>query len=267
MGMTQAYPLLLHRLTIRTAIHDNHFIHYASVDPMAVSIDFTWHKDAKGYRLVKKGSLPGDRPTTDTILPNGGKRILIRPMEMADIYRNFAHVYSAEGLLKFVEDYGLLGRTKHKGTRVYRDPIDGSESVKWHDSEGMPVGIYLKEAEQFREALRLKAKGPEQLAAFLKTTSGPMSILGPTNNLGFLQLIPDEVLGARFQIMPINLMQALWCQLSQVLTSNIKLSTCLHCGQLFEAGLRTGRRADAKFCSDEHRTLYHSLNRKPARRS
>jgi hypothetical protein len=258
--MTPAYPLLHHRVTLRTAILDIHFIHYASVDPMTVSIDFTWHKDASGYRLVKKGSLPGNKPTIDTIMPNGGERILIRPMEMADIYRNFAHVYSAEGLLKFVEDYGLLGPyegKKHKGTRVYRDP-----NAKWHDYDGMPVGIYLKEAELFREAMRQKAKGPEQLAAFLKTISAP-----PTNNLGFLQLIPDEVSGARFQIMPITLMQALWCQLSQVLTSNIKLSTCLRCGQLFEAGLRTGRRADAKFCSDEHRTLYHSLNRKPARRS
>jgi hypothetical protein len=237
---------------------------------MTISIDFSWHKDASGYRLVKKGSVPDDRPTTDAIMPNGGERILIRPMETADIYRVFSQVDSAERLLEFVEKFGLLGHYEgkhYKGTRLYRDPIDGSESVKWHDYEGMPVRIYLNQAALFRDALRLKAEGSEQLAAFLKLTSGPTTILGPTSKLGFLTLIPDRVLGARFQIVPVDLMQALWFQLGQVLTSNIKLSTCLQCGHLFEAGLRTGRRADAKFCSDEHRTLYHSLNRKPARRS
>jgi hypothetical protein len=247
---------------------DFHFIHYASMPN--VSIDFTWYRDASGYRLVKRGSLPGDRPTTDTIVANGGERILIRPMETGDLYRIFAYRDSAERLLEFVEKYGLLGphdRAKYKGTRIYQDPIDGSESVKWHDYEGMPVGTYLKQAALFRDALRLKAEGSEQLAAFLKSTSGPTTVLGPTSKLGFLTLIPDRVLGARYEIVPLDLMQALWCQLAQVLTGNIKLSTCLHCGQLFKAGLRTGRRADAKFCSDEHRTLYHSLNRKPARRS
>jgi hypothetical protein len=236
---------------------------------MTVSIDFTWHKDARGYHLLKKGSLPGDRPTIDTIMPNGGERILIRPMETADLYRVFAHLDSTEQLLEFVEKFGLLGPegARYRGYRTRRDPTDGSESRERYDYEGMPVGECLKQAALFRDALHLKAKGPEQLAAFLKTIRGSIPILGPTSNLGFLQLIPDKMLGARFQIMPINLMQALWFQLGKVLVSDIKLSTCLHCGQLFEAGLRTGRRADAKFCSDEHRTLYHSLNRKPARRS
>ena len=75
----------------------------------------------------------------------------------------------------------------------------------------MPVGIYLKQAALFREALRLKEKGPEHLAAFLKTNRGPTkesehpavtAILKSTIpfGLGFLDLIPDKVLGARFQI-------------------------------------------------------------------
>jgi hypothetical protein len=123
----------------------------------------------------------------------------------------------------------------------------------------MPVGIVLERAALFHDALHLKAKGSEHLAAFLKSIETP--------RFGNLSLIPDKVSGARYQIRPINLMDALWFQLGQELASNKKLSTCLQCGQLFEAGLRTGRRADAKFCSDEHRTLYHSLNRKPARRS
>jgi hypothetical protein len=109
--------------------------------------------------------------------------------------------------------------------------------------------------------LHRKKEGSEQLAEFLKSTGVP------GQSLGHLCLIPDRVLGAQFQIAPTDLMQALWLQLGQVLASNIKLSTCLQCGKLFEVGVGAGRRADAKYCSIEHRTLYHSLNRKPARRS
>ena len=71
---------------------------------MTVSIDFTWYKDASGYRLVKKGSLPDGKPRPTESVPNGGERILIRPMETADIYMDFClNVDSAEKLLEFVE--------------------------------------------------------------------------------------------------------------------------------------------------------------------
>jgi len=253
-------------------IHGFHFIRYASIY-MTISIDFTWQKDASGYRLVKKGSLPGARPTIDTIMPNGGARILIHPMEVQNLYEIFSYINSAEGLLGFVQRFGLLAAYEGKKVKVYH-----SESDKWHHYEGMPVRVHLKQAALFREALELKAKGPEHLAAFLESNSGPpnesqhpviTAILKSRIpfGLGILDLIADRTLGARFQIKPTSLMQALWFQLGEVLTSNVRLSTCLHCGQLFEAGVGTGRRADAKFCSDEHRTLYHSLNRKPARRS
>jgi len=36
---------------------------------------------------------------------------------------------------------------------------------------------------------------------------------------------------------------------------------CAHCGAMFEAGRGAGRRADAKFCSDEHRVAFNSLKR------
>jgi hypothetical protein len=151
--------------------------------------------------------------------------------------------------------------------RSFRDRVgdrlqeaDGTQ-LSWVGTyEGMPVDKYLKQAALFREALRLKAERSEQLAGFLKSIDTP--------GLGDLRLIPDKASGAHFQITPAHLMQALWFQLGQVLASNIKLSSCLHCGKLFKVGVGSGRRADAKYCSDEHRALYHSsLNRKPARRS
>ena len=125
----------------------------------------------------------------------------------------------------------------------------------------MPVSKYLEKATLFLNALRRKAEGPEQLAAFLGLSGAP------GQSLGQLGLMPDKLLGARFRIVPVHLMQALWFQLGEVLTSNVKLSSCLQCGKLFEVGAGSRRRADAKYCSDEHRTLYHSLNRKPAKRT
>jgi hypothetical protein len=228
---------------------------------MTLSIDFSWHKDASGYRLEKK-LLPGDEAPADRIMPNGGERLSTRPMEIPDIYRIFANVDSAERLLEFVEKFGMLWNFEDaKQVRLYQDPDEGSKLVKWDniDDAGMPVGIFLKQAALFHDALSLKTEGSEQLAAFLKSIKIP--------KFGDLSLVPDRVFGARFQIRPLNLMDALWLQLGQVLASGIKLSTCLQCGQLFEVGAGSGRRADAKFCSDEHRTLYHSLNRKPTRRS
>ena len=239
-----------------------HFIHNAAMPN--VSIDFHWYKDARGYRLVKEGTLSGGNPPADRIVPNGGERVSIRPLETPDLYMVFSHRDSPEKLLDFVERFGLLGDYEGENYELasyYQDPVDGSELVNVDSYEGMPVRKYLDQAALFNEALRRKVEGPEQLAAFLKTTGSA------AQSSGVLRLMPDKVLGGRFQIAPVNLMQALWFQLGQALASDIKLRTCLQCGQLFEVGVGSERRADAKFCSDEHRTLHHSLNRKPAKKT
>ena len=57
------------------------------------------------------------------------------------------------------------------------------------------------------------------------------------------------------------LLDALWLQLGQALTVSAKIRQCEHCGNWFEAGRGTGRRLDAKFCSDEHRIAFNSLKR------
>jgi hypothetical protein len=230
---------------------------------MIVSADFTWQKDKSGYRLVKAKSASRGKSTAYRILPNGGERILIQPMEKKDLYLLFSYVDSPEKLLAFVEQNGLLGNQeflKYRKHHFRGDWADGSRSVSSETVEGMPVDKYLEQAALFHEALAQKKAGPEALAAYLKSTGAPGA------SLGHLHLIPDKFSGARFKIVPTDLMQALWFQLGHVLASNVKMGTCLLCGQLFEAGAG-GRRADAKFCSDDHRVLYNSLNRKPARRS
>jgi hypothetical protein len=62
-----------------------------------------------------------------------------------------------------------------------------------------------------------------------------------------------------------HLATLLWARLFDILMGDTAvLRRCAQCNNLFTAGVGTGRRGDAKFCSDEHRALFHSLKRTPA---
>ena len=58
-----------------------------------------------------------------------------------------------------------------------------------------------------------------------------------------------------------SLRAALWLQLGQALSKGVTVQQCQHCGSLFETGPGTGRRLDAKFCSDQHRIAFNSIKR------
>jgi hypothetical protein len=58
-----------------------------------------------------------------------------------------------------------------------------------------------------------------------------------------------------------NLLTALWFQVGQSLAGGSTLRKCQHCHALFEVGPGTGRRLDAKFCSDKHRIDFNSRKR------
>lgn len=45
-----------------------------------------------------------------------------------------------------------------------------------------------------------------------------------------------------------------------------ELHVCAWCKELFKTGVGTGRRLDAKFCCDEHKTTFHSLGRTKRKR-
>lgn len=78
-------------------------------------------------------------------------------------------------------------------------------------------------------------------------------------------LAPDPTTGAwKLRLEPPSLLDAIWLQLGQAITSDADLRLCALCGNPFEAGGKSGRRADAKFCSDECRINYNSLKRSHA---
>jgi hypothetical protein len=58
-----------------------------------------------------------------------------------------------------------------------------------------------------------------------------------------------------------SLLNALWFEAGEFLTRDAQVRECMYCGGWFETGPGIGRRADAKFCSDEHRIAFNSLKR------
>jgi hypothetical protein len=67
----------------------------------------------------------------------------------------------------------------------------------------------------------------------------------------------------RMRLVAHTLVTVLWARLFQALLSGLVIRRCAQCNKLFTAGTGTGRRLDAKFCSDEHRVLFNSLKRTP----
>jgi hypothetical protein len=65
---------------------------------------------------------------------------------------------------------------------------------------------------------------------------------------------------------PRTLLDAIWLQLAEVIAGDGEIRHCRYCGLWFAAGGQSGRRQDAKFCSDEHRIAFNNDQRRTAGR-
>ena len=118
----------------------------------------------------------------------------------------------------------------------------------------------LSYAEIFRKLLQLKALGnPKKLAAYFES-KGQLALLGRFGEAGTVGLVPDLNTGVRFRISPENLLGALWYQIGLKL-SDAALRMCPVCHCVFEVGIGTGLRADAKFCCHAHKVEFFNRNR------
>jgi hypothetical protein len=206
--------------------------------------DFLWRRDPKGYRWVEMSppdpaSIPSRWIKTDgeKIVGNGGEPIWYPLKKYPTLFSFFSTLKSAEDLMDFTEKFGLL-----------------------YEFEPVVAQDALKQAAQFRRLLAGKQRGPKQVASVLA------SILEGDEPFDLrvwwsLKLEPNSLVGLRFGVEVVSLLSALWLQLIQSLRGDAKLRECLHCGGWFEVGPGTGRRLDAKFCSDPHRVLCNSLKR------
>jgi hypothetical protein len=185
-------------------------------------IEFTWHRDEKGYDL-----LPETRRSPARIVGKGGSLKAYRPLDVPTLFRRFAEIQKTPvGALGFIEKFGPLS-------------LDGVAGGK-----GEKLSTVIEWARVMESRLQ-KVKGRQDDL--------------PRNSLE-AHLVTDRD-GARLEFRPSTLIDALWLQLGQELSGGSRINRCINCLQFFRAGPGTARRADATFCSDEHRIEFNSLKR------
>jgi hypothetical protein len=193
------------------------------------NIQLDWWKDPKGYHL-----------TGQRVVRNGGHRdqlVLCQPLDTSQtLFRVFANeATTPEGVLDFVQKYGPL--------------------TMYGNDQGDRVPEVIRRAEIMRDTLKWMSAQPQRPMPSEDTFFGPGVAL---------QAWLDWDRGSRkpvWKLRPTTLIDGLWLQFAQAVTRGIELRACTHCGDLFETGIGTGRRLDAKFCSDEHRIAFNSLKR------
>jgi hypothetical protein len=169
----------------------------------------------------------------------GGDLAPYRPLDdYASLFNVFAKVHTESDVLDFIVKFGPLttdGFDAHKG-----ELVDG----------------VLAHADTMRDLLFFSTGNRAHRAKLIAELQvNPFAELEVTFGLD----AGREDL--RLRLCPTSLLDAVWLQAAQHLSSGATLRQCQHCGQWFEVGPGTGRRLDAKFCSDQHRISFNSLKR------
>jgi len=121
----------------------------------------------------------------------------------------------------------------------------------WDPTKGDSVHLVIFNAIRMRQFLQ----------EYAGEQTRPVLPPGQISSLTASVLWDPIVKAPRWELRPNTLLDALWLQFGQALTSGSQIRQCQHCADWFEAGRGTGRRLDAKFCCDEHRTAFNSLKR------
>jgi hypothetical protein len=201
-------------------------------------IEFEWMRDPKGYRLIETG-----RSKSWRIVRNGrghDPKDLYNPLALTDLlFDIFANLATKpEGVLDFVQRFGPL-------------TWDGCDAKIGDD-----VTLAISNADHMRQLLRYVSGN--QKRPYLPPNPHQAS---RSSSLSAMVIWDPVTKAPKWELRPNTLLDALWMQLGQALTSGAQIRQCEHCGAWFEAGRGKGRRAGSKFCSDEHKTIYHSLKR------
>jgi hypothetical protein len=217
-----------------------------------VDIDFEWKRSTKGYRVVaSKRREPqlvyhplGIRVTpsfvVDTplrIVPRRGKLEVYRP-SLDDLSRIFVATVKTKTreVLNFVEKFGPL-------TDDGLNPKIGESTYE-----------ALVHAEAMREFLAYASNDARHVVAAQSNQSS-------LSNISASLVFDPMTSRPKIRLKPASLLDAMWLQLGQKVSGDAVIRECKHCGEWFEVGAGTGRRLDAKFCSDKHKITFNSLKR------
>jgi hypothetical protein len=220
-----------------------------------IAIELDWTRDPEGYRLVEMEWPRGLRIVRDGT-EHPSKLPPFQPLASTDLlFKIFANTATTpEGALDFVQRFGPL--------------TNGG----W-GSQGEDVNIVMHQAEKMRRVLTawFGKQKPSVIPRVIPSRRSPIAFsrplvvnrydTGPSIRLEAKVVCDPLTKALKWELRPNSLLDALWLQLGQKLTAGAQIRQCEHCGDWFKAGQGTGRRLDAKFCSDEHRVLYNSLKR------
>jgi hypothetical protein len=237
-------------------------------------IDFEWWRDPAGYQTepVAMGThvayqAPKHRRLPDLpMLPEQwglaytplGIRVLhggnanplhvrrrgdvLAPYHPLDVFGSlfeiFARIRTEDDVLHFVEKFGPLTR-------------DGLDAQKGELVDGV-----LAHADTMRDLFFFSTGDRAHRAKLIAQLQ--------VNPFAELEVTLDLDSGSedlKLRLRPTSLLDAVWLQAVQHLSSGATLRQCQHCAQWFEVGPGTSRRLDAKFCSDQHRISFNSLKR------
>jgi hypothetical protein len=193
-----------------------------------IRIDFTWYVDSKGYR-----------PKDGRLIRNGGELRTYRPLDdYPTLFRMFAdECRSEKGVQNFVNKFGLLIASPGDLITTRALGLSGITAAR-----GDLISEVIQQAKWMTKLVNDKSGVPQIPLTSLEAA-----------------LVPNGTI--RLKLSPSRLIDAIWLQMAQSVSSGRDLQHCLHCGELFEVGPGSGRRLDAKFCTDEHRTQFHNQRR------
>jgi hypothetical protein len=211
-----------------------------------------WFVDQKGYRVEGSGR-------SRTIVRIGGDLRRTYPLENHELFRTFAKVRSQPELLSFVQNYGLL---EHAGDRTdYGMTAIDPDSLRPIQSRPVIFGEYVEDhletARMFAKLMALtgpKGRASAKLSDFINDR-----LLD--DQLGRISWGFCAPAGLTMQLTANTLLNGMLMQLVQTISAQPALRLCAFCKIAFAVGPNTGRRADAIFCSLEHKIQFHSRKR------
>jgi hypothetical protein len=230
-----------------------------------IFIEFEWQRDVDGYHLkpaqepLSRSAQPEEGATLvssrvylavsrrqpQRIVRRGGQLQSYRPLERFDtLFHQFARdATSPEGVFGFVGRFGPLTK----------DGLD--------ENCGEDVQIGISHAAEMRQLLDAYERHDTSDIAKVLGPKGKSLLDSPVSTIEVKLVFDPAENTPKLQFTVPNLVTALWFQLAQSLARGTILRKCQHCNTPFSAGPGATRRADAKFCSDAHRTVFNSLKR------
>lgn len=199
-------------------------------------IDFEWKLVPKGFDHLPAGpgkalragvsasSESGLSERTERLVPRSDRLSpAYRPLDRyPDLYARFAKVDTVPNLENFMTNFGPL-------TEAGFDPDRGED-----------VRNVLRTATAMRQVI--EHKRPERV----RLTTVPVI------------LATDKDKRLRLTLLPMDLREALWLQLARDYEAGRRARFCRHCGIPIRVGVGTGRRLDADFCCDKHRSAHNN---------